>query len=228
MRIANNVEMLKVYNIESTVYLVLVWDADHLVLIDAGYPGQRDAIVKAIADAGFSAERLTHIILTHQDYDHIGCVLELLELSPSAQILAHIDEAPYIDGRKTPIKLAEMLDQYDNLSDDQKMWCDNYKEEYATQKIIISQMLSDGDTLPICGGIEVVHTPGHTPGHICILLQECGVMVTGDALNIEDGEMIGPIPQYTHDMELALRSAEKAKSRPFNAIIAYHGGYLKI
>ena len=226
MRIAANVEMLEINGTESIVYPVLVWDDNNLILIDAGFPSQKNAIIQAITDAGFSAERLTHIIITHQDMDHIGCVSDLIKLSPAAQILVHTDEAPYIDGRKVPIKLAALLDQYENLPDDRKKWCDNFKERYANRRIIANQTLSDGDVLSICGEIEVIHTPGHTPGHICLLLRESGVLVCGDALNINDGELIGPNPLHTYDMDLALRSAEKAKSCPFRAVVAYHGGYL--
>jgi glyoxylase-like metal-dependent hydrolase (beta-lactamase superfamily II) len=227
MRIANNVEMLEISGMGSVIYPVLIWDDDNLILIDTGFPGQKDAIVQAITDVGFLAERLSHIIITHQDLDHIGCVLDLLELSPCAQVLVHVNEAPYIDGRKTPIKLAAMLAQYDSLPEDRKVWCDNFKDGYANRKITANQALSDGDALPICGGIEVIHTPGHTPGHICLFLRESGILVCGDAMNIEGGKVIGPNPQHTYDMDLALRSAEKVKGFPFCAVVAYHGGFMK-
>jgi len=227
MKIADNVEMLVIDETESIVHPVLVWDENNLVLIDAGFPGQKETIVKAITGAGFSAEDLTHIIITHQDMDHIGCVQDLIGLSPEVQILVHADEAPYIDGRKVPIKLAALLDQYEKLPDDRKKWCDNYKEKYASLITVANQMLSDGDILPICGDIEVIHTPGHTPGHICLLLRESGVLVCGDAINIKDGELTGPNPLHTYDLDLAMRSVEKAKRKPFRAVVAYHGGYLK-
>ena len=228
MRIADNVEMLEISGMGSVINLTLTWDSDSLVLMDTGFPGQTDAIVQSIAAAGFAAERITHIIITHQDMDHIGCVTDLMKLAPSAQVMAHVDEAPYIDGRKTPIKLAAMLENYDNLPDDRKAWCDRMKEGFANRKITATRTLSDGDVLPICGGIEVIHTPGHTPGHICLFLRESGVLVSGDAVNIEDGEPTGPNPQHTFDMERGLLSMEKAMNYPVKAMVAYHGGYLKI
>jgi glyoxylase-like metal-dependent hydrolase (beta-lactamase superfamily II) len=151
-----------------------------------------------------------------------------LKIAPTAKVMAHADEAPYIDGRKTPIKLAALLENYDNLPDDRKAWCDRYKEGYANRKINITQTLSDGDILPICGGIEVIHTPGHTPGHICLFLRESGILVSGDAINIKDGEPSEPNPQHTYNMELGLKSMEKAMKYPIKSMVAYHGGYLKI
>lgn len=227
MKIANNVEMLEIGDI-GKVNLTLTWDDKNLVLIDAGFPGQTDEIVKAIAGAGFSADKLTHIIITHQDMDHIGCVTDLLKIAPSAKVMAHIDEAPYIDGRKTPIKLAAMLENYDSLPEDRKAWCDKMKEGYDNRKIPVSRTLSDGEVLPICGGIEVIHTPGHTPGHICLFLRESGVLVSGDAVNIQDGKPSGPNPQHTYDTELGMKSMEKTMKYLIKSLVSYHCGYLKI
>lgn len=42
--------------------------------------------------------------------------------------------------------------------------------------------LADGDVLPVNGGMRVVHTPGHSPGHISLLVELTGTLITGDAL----------------------------------------------
>ena len=230
MKIAENVTMfdIKFAGNGSFVHPVLVWGGGHLVLIDAGFPGQTEAIIQAIVDAGFRAEDLTEIILTHQDIDHVGCVLDLLKYALTAKVLAHEKEAPYIDGRETPIKLATMLKNYDSLPDDRKAWCDKLKVEFANLQIPISQTLTDGELLPICGGIEVVYTPGHTPGHICLFLRDSRIMVGGDAVNIADGQLTGPNPQNTYDMELGFQSFEKIKSFNPSGVVSYHCGYLKL
>jgi glyoxylase-like metal-dependent hydrolase (beta-lactamase superfamily II) len=225
MRISDNVEMLEISGMGGAIYPTLVWDENNLVLIDTGFPGQTETIVKAIEGAGFSVEGLTHIIITHQDMDHIGCVNDLRKLAPKTQVLIYEDEAPYLDGKKVPVKLAAMLKQYDSLPDAQKKWCDDFKEGYANRRISASRTLSDSDVLQICGGIEVIHTPGHTPGHMCLLLRESGVLVCGDALNIKDGELVGPNPLHSYDMELGLLSVEKVKNYPFRSVVTYHGGY---
>jgi len=226
MKLSNNIELLEIGN--SRVNLVLTWDEKNLVLIDTGFPGQTDDIVKAVKNAGFSVEALTHIIITHQDWDHIGCLTNLQRLAPSAKIIAHEEEAAYIDGRKTPIKLAAKLEQYDSLPQDQRERCDQQKEFYGSQSISITETVSDGSILPICGGIEVVHTPGHTPGHIMLYLQESCIMVCGDGANIANGQITEPNPVHTYDMPLALLSLEKMKSYDMSGIVAYHGGYISL
>jgi glyoxylase-like metal-dependent hydrolase (beta-lactamase superfamily II) len=227
MKIAENTVILPIGG-QGAINLVLTWDDDNLVLIDAGFPNQTDAIAKAIADEGFNAESLTHLIITHQDWDHIGCINDLRVLAPKLRVLAHEEEAPYIDGRKTPIKLAARLAEYDNLSDEMKERCDWQKEYYANNKIIIDETLRDGQVLPLCGGIEVVHTPGHTPGHIVLHLKQSGIMVCGDACNIKDGQLVGANPVHTFDMGQAEASLDKIKSRNPSGVVAYHGGYLNL
>jgi len=222
MKLSNNVELLKV----GGVSLVLTWDKNNLVLIDTGFPGQADAIIQAVSDAGFKIEKLTHIIITHQDWDHIGCLMDLQRLAPFAKTIAHEEEAPYIDGRKTPIKLAARLEQYDSLPADQRERCDSQKEFYGSQKIVITETVNDGTILSICGGVEIVHTPGHTPGHIMLYLRESRIMVCGDGANIADGKLAGPNPVHTYDIPLALLSLEKMKSYDIHGIVAYHGGYI--
>lgn len=46
----------------------------------------------------------------------------------------------------------------------------------------VDRGLCDGEVIPVCGGIRVVHTPGHTPGHVSLLHQRSGVLITGDAV----------------------------------------------
>jgi len=225
MKITENVVMLEVGGNYGTIYPTLVWDESRIVLIDAGFPDQIASLTDAIVEAGVQVKDITDIILTHQDMDHIGCVPDILSLSPSARIWAHEEEAPYLDGRETPIKLATLLQNYDGLPDEGKAWCDQLQAGYVNRRLQKIQTLTDGEVLPAFGGIEVVHTPGHTPGHICLFLQKSKVMVCGDAANITDGKLTGANPQHTYDMELAAQSFAKIAVYDVRGAITYHGGY---
>jgi len=207
--------------------LVLAWDDKSLVLIDAGVPGQTDDIVKAIEGEGFRAEGLTHIILTHQDWDHTGCVSDLRKLAPNVKVVAHVDESPYIDGRVLPIKLTARLEQYDTMPEDAKAGIDRWKDMYENSPILVNEQMTDGQVLSICGGIEIVHVPGHTPGHIAIYLQESRIIVCGDVANIKDGKLAGSNPIHTHDMKQAEESLEKIKSYDLRGVVTYHTGFLQ-
>ena len=226
MKITDNIAMLELAGPNGAVYPTLAWDENNLVLIDAGFPGQIDALIGAIAAEGFRAEGITHIIITHQDIDHIGCLPELLRLVPSAQVIAHTEEVPYIDGRKTPVKLAALEAAFDSLPEAMKQFCGTLREGFANRRAAISQPVADGAVLPIAGGIEVVHTAGHTPGHMALFLRQGRIMVAGDAANIESNRITGPSPQHTYDMAQGMASFERLKAYYCRGVISYHCGLL--
>jgi glyoxylase-like metal-dependent hydrolase (beta-lactamase superfamily II) len=76
-------------------------------------------------------------------------------------------------------------------------------------KVKVDQTVDDGQELPYCGGIRVIFTPGHTPGHISLYLKQSKTLVAGDAMICLDGSLRGPVQQTTLDMNTALRSLEK-------------------
>ena len=234
MKIAENAAMLPLKvqapTHEMVLNMTLTWDQDNLVLIDAGVPEQAQTIAQLIKENGFDVKNLTHIIITHQDMDHIGSISELLRMAPNAKLMAHRDEAPYMDGRKMPIRLAEHLKKYDTFPPEIQTQIDAFKKDWDNGKLTlkIDQELADKEVLPMCGGIEIVHTPGHMPGHITLFLRTSRIMVCGDAANIEGNKIAGPNPVHTSDMETGMQSVEKIKGYPISGIVAYHGGYLKI
>jgi glyoxylase-like metal-dependent hydrolase (beta-lactamase superfamily II) len=82
--------------------------------------------------------------------------------------------------------------------------------------------------LSIAGGIEVVHTPGHTPGHIALFLRQERIMVVGDAANIANGRVTGPNPQHSHDMALGKESFDKLTAYYCRGVVSYHCGFLRL
>ena len=46
----------------------------------------------------------------------------------------------------------------------------------------VVEELVDGQVLDVAGGLRVLHTPGHTPGHVSLLHEASGVLITGDAI----------------------------------------------
>lgn len=232
MKITNQVEMLEINipqgNRTMTIYPTLLWDATHLVLIDAGLPGSGPIIKEAIEKLGFKIENLTEILLTHQDIDHIGGARELLAFAPKARIYAHEIDAPFIDGAKVPTKLDALEQRKDKLSTAELPFYQMLKDGFAISQLPVDTLLRDGDVLDFCGGIETVFTPGHTPGHASFYLHSSKIMVVGDAANIvENRELHGSNPGMTWDITQADHSLEKIKSYDLTGVISYHTGFLK-
>ena len=72
-------------------------------------------------------------------------------------------------------------------------------------------------------GLEVVDTPGHTPGHIAIFDTDSRVLVAGDALtNTIDG-LKGPMSEFTVDMSTAEESVRKLAALEPQVILFGHG-----
>lgn len=198
--------------------LSLITDATQgPTLVDTGVPGQASAITGALAELGFELRDLRRIILTHQDHDHIGSLAELARLSGAA-ILAGADEADAIDGTVLPrFALPETLIQRPELRE--------VVAQYRPTPVDVR--LADGERLDLAGGVRVIFTPGHTPGHIALFLERSRTLITGDALRAEDGRLLGPNPAFTPDAVRAAASVRALAALDVAAIVCYHGGLVR-
>ena len=80
--------------------------------------------------------------------------------------------------------------------------------------------VGDGDQV---FGLDVVATPGHTPGHISVLDPAGSVLLAGDALIGADGGVQGPAPQFTSDLDTAHDSVRKLAGFDFETVVFGHG-----
>jgi glyoxylase-like metal-dependent hydrolase (beta-lactamase superfamily II) len=86
----------------------------------------------------------------------------------------------------------------------------------------VDTILQDGDELSILGGLRVIHTAGHTPGHIALYLPERGVVIGGDALQQRAGRLIPPARAFTADWPQALRSIHRLAALEFDTLALSH------
>lgn len=80
--------------------------------------------------------------------------------------------------------------------------------------------VGDGDMV---FDLEIIDTPGHTPGHISVLDEPGGLLIAGDALNGADGGVIGANPDFTADIPLADDSVRKLATFTFDTVVFGHG-----
>src|ERR687890_2841540 len=219
MRVANGVYVLPISRSpqepESFLNLTLIVDEQNgNTLVDAGLPDQAEAIGVALLEGGIRVRDLKRIIFTHQDLDHVGSGAALVRQS-GAKVLAHDVEAPYIDGGLRPLKpTPEMLEQRPQMREMMQ----------RLEPIDVDESLEDGERLDLAGGIRVIFTPGHTPGHVSLYLEGPRVLVAGDALTAEDGHLNGPNPPVTLDMDEAAQSVRRLAELDVETIVCYHGG----
>jgi glyoxylase-like metal-dependent hydrolase (beta-lactamase superfamily II) len=88
----------------------------------------------------------------------------------------------------------------------------------------VDKILTDGEELFYCGGITIINTPGHTPGHISLYHKPSKTLIAADALIVKDGQLQGPVPEHALNYDLAMKSISKFMAYDINAVICFHGG----
>lgn len=207
----------------------IAYDRDGWTLIDTGMPGFDKEIREAANAAGLGGLPLRGVILTHQDVDHIGSLRAFAEAAPEGgsgkpTVYAHEEDRGAIDGEKpmvkmTPERKAQMLGQ---LPEEQRQ---SFAEAFDRPNgPLVNETIADGDVLPVAGGLTVIHTPGHTPGHVSLYHQPSKTLIAGDAMVATGGDLQGPNPNATPNMEEAIRSLGKFRAFDIRTVVCYHGG----
>lgn len=199
---------------------VYVWQWDQgLTLIDAGLPGNAPTILEALKKAGFSPQDVTRIIITHGDVDHMGS-LAALKSATGAQVLCHTVEKEFLEHperRKPASTLLGVLIR-------PIFYLVRLLPRLRVQPVKPDQTFLDGTRLP--EGFVVVHTPGHTPGHVSLFHPERRLLISGDAVNNFTGKPGTPPSLFTPDMDAAydsIRKLVRKYGREIDVIAFGHG-----
>jgi len=93
---------------------------------------------------------------------------------------------------------------------------------YLTQAPADVTAAQEGDELPVLGGLRVLHTPGHTPGSICLYSATRRLLIVGDLLQRMRGQVTLPNYFFTDDMALARRSIARLADLDVETILFSH------
>ena len=178
-----------------------------LLLLDVGFPHAVDQLEDHLADVGHGFEDVWAVLLTHQDGDHAAGLSTVVDRADPL-VFAHPEAAPYVDGRLDPIKGDDDGDRY--------------------PPVPVDVEVTDGTRFATdAGRMEVVHTPGHTPGHLSLYLPEAKLLVAADALTAPEGELAGPSEEFTLDVEEAVESVGRLADEDVERTLCYHGGVVE-
>jgi len=223
MKKTRGVHRLNIGSAPGVMHPTLVVDETNVLLIDTGLPTQMTELEHELKRLGFELNQITAILITHHDMDHMGNLLKLKTRVPHIEVFAHREEIPYIDGTLTHLKIQDVETSHKVLLSDQQAWFDHLKSTFPTLVCRVDTGLEDHDVLDIAGGLEVIATPGHTLGHICLYHRLTKTLIAGDALTLNDGIISGPNPRFTHDIQQAFDSLQKLAVLDISNIILYHG-----
>ena len=167
-------------------------DAARKTLVDAGMDGQR--VLKKLPGG------LDLIVLTHCHFDHIGAVPEIVKAT-GAKVAIHEKDMPLISNARATAALV-------------------FNAKQPAIKIDI--VLKDGDDIDLGdASLRVIHTPGHTPGSICLYDPDSKVLFTGDT--VFEGGSFGRT-DIGGDEEQMITSLEKLTKVDAAALYPGHGG----
>jgi glyoxylase-like metal-dependent hydrolase (beta-lactamase superfamily II) len=167
-----------------------------LTLIDAGLAGSRPLVLRYLRQVGRSIDELDRIVCTHGHPDHVGGVRELLD-GDRIEVFVHPAD---LEGVSLTLREALAAPQGGTVR--------GHLLQYMTPHPGAATPLRDGDVLPVLGGLEVIHTPGHTPGSVCLYARGPRVLFTGDVLQVRFGRLAFASPIFSHDHAQARASVQ--------------------
>ena len=212
-----------------TMNPVFVDDGAELLLIDCGTSDSFELICEAARKAGIDVSRLTKIIITHHDHDHVGTLADMINAAPGVTVIASEPEKPYIEGEIPPVRLVQAQEALEdvNTTESREDILARMEMLKALKPGRVDIIAKDGDRFDWCGGVRIIATPGHMPGHIVVYIEELKTLITGDTLTIFEGRLASAKPMYTLDMAQAKDSVQRLSSLvDIENIICYHGGVL--
>jgi len=190
---------------------VLRDDDGQVTLVDCGLKRAPRRIVAALAAIGSDPSEVTRIVMTHAHEDHAGG-LAGMRARTSADVAAHERDAPYLRQGRTPAR--------DPRSRAGRLFTRLPGGRFAPTEV--TEEFHDGDVLKVAGGLRVLHTPGHTPGHVSLLHEPTGVLVTGDAIFNVRG-LRWPVAAFCTDFALTQQTADRLGEVEFETAAFTHG-----
>ena len=212
MKITDNVFVIP--GVVANPYLIV--DEDGLTLIDAGLPRSHKKILDYVASLGKSAHDVKRIVLTHSDLDHVGG-LAALRKATGARTFASAIEAQAIAAGKSsrPIKRSGFSLR--------RLIFAVLSPFMAARPFKVDEVLTDGQVLPVLGGLRVVDTAGHTPGHISLFAPAAGVLFCGDSMVSTEQALLGSRPGLTWDQARAADAVRRQAALSPKIVCPGHG-----
>lgn len=203
----------------------LVVEGNEALVVDSGYPGYFGQLQAAAEELGVGIGGIRAVIVTHHHIDHAGTA-EAIRTRAGAEILVGAGDAPIVRGERPshlpdgfwyqawrPSMLAYLLHSA-------RAGGARYRPVDAVTA------LEQGATLDLPGRPRVIPTPGHTAGHCSVLLEDRGVLFTGDAMvnfDYASGERGLSLHRFNEDRPGALAALDRLDHVEAELLLFGHG-----
>jgi len=209
---------------------LLVTDDSGMMLVDAGYPGDRADVLASMRQLGYEPGDLRAILLTHAHIDHLGSAIWFAK-THGTPVYCHADEVGHAK--------REYLEQASPLDIALHIWKPRWalwtahvvrnggliREGIPTTQPLTAEVAAD---LP--GQPMAIPTPGHTGGHCSYLID--GILASGDALVTGHPLLSHSGPQllpalFSHDQDGCIRSLAALALLDTDVLVPGHGDVWK-
>lgn len=187
-----------------------------VTLVDCGTRWAPPRIVKGLAAIGKHPRDVQKIVLTHGHNDHVGGAADMVRRTGVPGVAVHSDDVEYVEtGTSPPMDHSTISGRLLSRT--------RYGGFAATP---VAEQLTDGQLLPVGGGLRIHHTPGHTPGHISLLHEPTETLITGDAIWNMASRMSWPTKTFCASHVLNQRSAHVLGELEYQTVCFTHGPHI--
>ncbi|MFD5213175.1 MBL fold metallo-hydrolase [Microbacterium sp. NPDC058345] len=193
-----------------------------VTLIDAGLPGDRRTLERALRAAGRGLSDIRGVVLTHGDSDHIG-VAEWLRATHGVAVHVHEDDAARARGE---VKSHAPGGAWKLPAAARFLFAGVRRGALRTRSIREVRVFRDGDVLDLPGRPEIIALPGHSPGSVAIRVPAVDALFVGDAIttrNVLTGVSTVAIAPFSDAPEQTPDSLERLRGLPERRIVPGHG-----
>jgi glyoxylase-like metal-dependent hydrolase (beta-lactamase superfamily II) len=195
---------------------LLEGDDGSLTLVDAGTRGAPNKVLRALASLGKVPGDVTHLLLSHAHNDHTGGAARLRR-ETGARVSTHEDEVRFVREGRMP--------RPDPATLGGRLLARLPRAASGFAPVTVDDAFADGAVLPLAGDIEVLHTPGHTPGHCSFLHRRSGVLLASDAIFNVRG-LRWPFRSSCVDLRRTRESAQRLGELDYAAAAFAHGPHV--
>jgi glyoxylase-like metal-dependent hydrolase (beta-lactamase superfamily II) len=189
--------------VAANTYLIV--DADGLTLIDAGLPRSQRKILDFVVGLGKSARDIKRILITHADWDHIGGLAALHRATGARTYAGKIEAEAMAAGR--PSRSTRLMRHF-----------------MKPRPFRVEEILTDGQILQeVLGGLRVIDTAGHSPGHISLFAPSRGILFCGDSMVTDENGIHGSRPIFTWDEAMAKEAVRRQAALGARIVCSGHG-----
>jgi glyoxylase-like metal-dependent hydrolase (beta-lactamase superfamily II) len=192
-------------------------DDGQVTLVDMGISRSGPKVLAALAAIGSSPSDVTRLVLTHAHPDHAGGAAHVARATGRGFTVHHDDAAYASEGTSPPRDRSFLLGRlFDRMA----------RPGRDFEPVVVEREMTDGEVLPIAGGVRVVHTPGHSPGHVSLLHEESRTLITGDAIFNVLG-LRWPVKAFCTDFRMTQQTAHVLGELDYDLAAFTHGAELR-